>query len=126
MNHIRDFIRSLPPYTVSPYVPFHIIIYSDLDVYTIKKYMIKNWKKFININTMQMARPVEFYSVCATTSTVIIEDIINVLFETLRLFFEDTPQKEEYMIEQNLIDYLTIYLEMYLNVLVHKKTKNIV
>jgi hypothetical protein len=126
MNHIRDFIRSLPPYTVSPYVPFHIIIYSDFDIYSIKKYMIKNWKKFININTMQMVRPVEFYSVCQTTSTVIIEDIINVLFETIRVFFEDTREKEEYMKEENLVDYLTIYLEMNLNLLVYKKTKNIV
>jgi hypothetical protein len=126
MNHIRDFIRSLPPYTISPYVPFHIIIYSDFDIFTIKKYMIKNWKKFININTMQMVRPVEFYSVCQTTSTVIIEDIINVLFETIRLFFEDTPEKDEYMKEENLVDYLTIYLELNLNLLVYKKTKGIV
>lgn len=126
MNHIRDFIRSLPPYTISPYVPFHIIIYSDFDIFTIKKYMIKNWKKFININTMQMVRPVEFYSVCQTTSTVIIEDIINVLFETIRSFFEDTPEKDEYMKEENLVDYLTIYLELNLNLLVYKKTKDIV
>lgn len=126
MNHIRDFIRSLPPYTISPYVPFHIIIYSDFDIFTIKKYMIKNWKKFININTMQMVRPVEFYAVCQTTSTVIIEDIINVLFETIRSFFEDTPEKDEYMKEENLVDYLTIYLELNLNLLVYKKTKDIV
>lgn len=122
MNNVREFIKQLPPYQMSPFEPYHIIIYVDLDVYTVHKYMLKNWKLFMNIDTMQQKRPIQFYSVCGTTSTTVIDDIINTLFESMRECFLDMDHNDED--EFTFIKNLDLRLENNLDTLKYNKTKN--
>lgn len=124
MDVIKEFIDELPPYQLSPFEPFHIIIYVDLDIYTIHRFIMKNWKLFINTNTMEKKRPIQFYSVCATTSTTIIDDIINTLFESMRESFVEMQDNEDEMNEENFIKYLDLRLEINLDNLKYNKTKN--
>ena len=124
MNIIKEFIDELPPYKISPFEPFHIIIYVDLDIYTIHKFMLKNWKLFIDTNTMQKKRPIQFYSICGTTSTTVIDDIINTLFESMRECFVEMEENDESIDELKFTNYLDLRLENNLDTLKYNKTKN--
>ena len=119
---IKEFVNGRMPRFAPKYDPSGYLIYSNLNADRISKYMSKNWRDFYDFNKRAAVRPINFYKICETTSSKVLDELGNVLFDVIKNYFDEYP--DLVFNEDEMLEYLKIHLDLEVTKFIFRKTAN--
>ena len=117
---IKQFVNGRMPRFAPKYDPSGYLIYTNLNAHKICNYMSKNWRNFYDFEKKATVRPINFYGICETTSSKVLDELGNVLFDVIKNYFDEYPDFNE----DEMLKYLKEHLDLEVTNFIFRKTAN--